>query len=112
MENAKIEKLLEHGCKRWSKNGYDRLYIPAAVYGLEQTFYKHSGLPCRSWVRGELIPNSRAVEMTARGTQVYIDLKKDDTLHIWGPGMRRTTIPMIEDAVEALLRDIDDEMRR
>lgn len=103
MKQALISALIKKGCKRWSKKG-DRLYIPCHAYGLRISRY-NTGNISRAELNGECIPNSRAAEMLAASP--YIDLATEK-LHIWGP--RRTTIPMIEKAIDKMIADTGENI--
>lgn len=66
---AELEKM---GFRRWTKAGYDRMYINAGVLGLECSYYK-TGNISTAFFKGERISNSTGYRYKAAKT--YLDLK-------------------------------------
>lgn len=71
-KEARIEKLVAMGAKRWQKAGYDRLYINAKAVGLYVEYYNSGNVRYAEW-RDEKISNSEAYRML--GAKVYIDVE-------------------------------------
>jgi hypothetical protein len=70
-KEEKIAKLEKLGFRRWTKAGYDRLYVGAEKLGLEVERYKSGNVCWAAW-KGEQISNSKAGRMLADKT--YIDV--------------------------------------
>lgn len=52
-----IKKFEDAGFKRWTKGGYDRLYIDATACGLEYDTYKSGNISSATF-NGEAISNA------------------------------------------------------
>lgn len=72
MTQINIEALEAKGFKRWTKAGYDRMYINASALGLNCEFYKTGNISYAEF-DGSEISNSRARKM--RAAKTYLDLK-------------------------------------
>lgn len=66
-----IKKFEDAGFKRWTKGGYDRLYIDATACGLEYDTYKSGNISSATF-NGEAISNARAGRMKAM--KMYVDI--------------------------------------
>lgn len=66
-----IKKFEDAGFKRWTKGGYDRLYIDATACGLEYDTYKSGNISSATF-NGESISNARAGRMKAM--KMYVDI--------------------------------------
>lgn len=74
MTEERIEKLEALGFKRWTKNGYDRLYINSTHLGLELDYYKTGNIHHAEF-KGDRISNSQGYRYKAAKT--FYDLKAD-----------------------------------
>lgn len=72
LTEEKIARLEEKGFKRWTKGNMDRLYINAAMLGLNCEYY-NTGNVRSAWFNGASISNCEARRMKAAKT--YIDIK-------------------------------------
>lgn len=77
MTEEQITKLTEQGFKRWTKGGYDRLYVSAGVLGLECEYYKTGNIK-NAYFRGERVSNCEGRRMKAANTYVNV---KDGKVH-------------------------------
>lgn len=66
MTNERIEKAIEDGARRWTKEGYDRLYVSPELLGFSYNRYHTGNISCAYW-DGERILD----------TKVYYDLTTD-----------------------------------
>ena len=74
-----INELWGFGAERWTKHGYDRLYINGAGNFLLNIEYKtrpHSGSVVEATMNGETISNRSFNRITADLSKTYIDLDK------------------------------------
>lgn len=67
-----IAALEEAGAKRWTKGGYDRLYINATSIGAEISYYKTGNVSSARWM-GENVSNADGRRLL--GSKIYIDVK-------------------------------------
>ena len=72
MEEARIKELEGLGFNRWQKGSMDRLYINAALLGLNCEYYKTGNIRYAEF-NGEQISNCEARRM--KGARTYIDVK-------------------------------------
>lgn len=79
MKTTTIEKLIEMGAKRWTKNGKDRLYLNGAISAIVKLEYStyNTGNVSSATLGGEHISNSEARRILASASTMYIDLKND-----------------------------------
>lgn len=78
-----IMKLEDAGFKRWTKGGYDRLYIDATACGLEYDTYKSGNISSATF-NGESISNARAGRMKAMKMYVVIATGEFHAEHAYG----------------------------
>jgi len=71
MDEKKIEKLIEKGAKRWTKGGFDRLYVDAELLGLDLDYYKSGNISSATW-KGEAISNSEAGRLGV--TKIWLEI--------------------------------------
>lgn len=74
-----INELWGFGAERWTKHGYDRLYINGAGNFLLNIEYKtrpHSGSVVEATMNGEMISNRTFNRIRADLSKIYIDLDK------------------------------------
>lgn len=71
MNEKKIEELIEKGARRWSKCGFDRLYVDPKLLGLEVSYYKSGNISSASW-RGESISNADGNRLGA--TKIWLEI--------------------------------------
>lgn len=93
MTDEKINELIDRGASRWTKGGYDRLYINPEIVGLECDYYKSGNISYAKF-NGEKISNSMASKIKASKTYVDINTGK---LH------STCTVEAFTEAVKALL---------
>lgn len=75
MTEEMIKGLEQRGFRRWTKPGYDRLYVYATVLGLDYDTYR-TGNICWAVFNGKEISNSQARRYL--NAKIYIDLLHDD----------------------------------
>lgn len=74
MTNERIEKAIEDGARRWTKEGYDRLYASPKLLGFSCERY-HTGNISGAYWEGERISNAEGGRIL--DTKVYYDLTTD-----------------------------------
>nr|DAK48516.1 MAG TPA: hypothetical protein [Caudoviricetes sp.] len=74
MTNERIEKAIEDGARRWTKEGYDRLYVSPELLGFSYNRYHTGNISCAYW-DGERISNAEGGRIL--DTKVYYDLTTD-----------------------------------
>ena len=63
MTNERIEKAIEDGARRWTKEGYDRLYVSPELIGFSYNRYLTGNISCAYW-DGERISNAETPRST------------------------------------------------
>lgn len=71
MTDETIKAMEAAGAKRWTKNGYDRLYINAETLGLMYERYNTGSIRTATWC-GESISNADARRLLA--SKVFVDV--------------------------------------
>lgn len=74
-KQAKIDKLINAGCKRWTKGNMDRLYINAGVIGYRWETYKTGNVKEAFNPDGYSISNCEMGRVLS--AKAYIDINKD-----------------------------------
>ena len=72
MTQEQIALLEAKGFKRWTKAGFDRMYINASALGLDCDYYKTGNISGATF-RGNHVSNCEARRMKAAKT--YVDIK-------------------------------------
>ena len=72
LSDQKIAELVEIGFNRWTKGGFDRLYINAEHLGLKCLYYNTGNIRYAKF-DGETISNCQARRY--KGAKTYIDIK-------------------------------------
>ena len=105
MTNEMIAKLETAGFKRWTKGGYDRLYINAGVLGLVCSYYGTGNIRSATFC-GDDISNSEARRMKAAKT--FIDVKTDtvysDNVRLSHEAARLTELPFEAESWDTVIK--------
>lgn len=97
------------GFRRWTKAGYDRLYISVKELGLEVEYYKTGNVSSAKWC-GEHVSNADARRFLS--SKVFVDVEtgllhvQDNTNSDW----HYWDMPTIEDKARELYRAIESEI--
>ena len=100
--DEQIKSLEGAGFKRWTKGGFDRLYINADKIGLDVDYYKTGNICYATW-KGEKISNARAGEMIYR-TKVFIDVTTGEIVAsgIWQDKLSEAAYEHAEKAIKSV----------
>lgn len=104
MTEKMISRLIDMGCRRWTKGEHDRLYIDSAVLGLQVERYKTGNISYAEF-RGERISNSRAADLA--DIKIWIDLHTGE-LHT--KGFRSAACATMREAAEELIEATEAEI--
>lgn len=104
MTEKMISRLIDMGCRRWTKGEHDRLYIDSAVLGLQVERYKTGNISYAEF-RGERISNSRAADLA--DIKIWIDLHTGE-LHT--KGFRSDSCATMREAAEELIEATEAEI--
>lgn len=101
-----INELWSFGAERWTKYGYDRLYINKAGNFLLNIEYKKrsSGSIIEATMNGEMISNRSFNRITADLSKTYIDLDKK-VLVVPSPD-KFNLKPLLTDAINQLYMEV------
>lgn len=103
MTEKMISRLINKGCRRWTKGERDRLYVSSDVLGLQVERYKTGNISYAEF-QGERISNSLAADLA--DVTVWIDLH---TGEIHTKGYRSAACATMREAAEKLIEDAEAE---